>query len=74
MYSQSEILKKWKIGITKLNRILKENNIVPNEEKPYTIHSMVYLQRIETVTKRYDKAVIDELLKNIPLRLEKIEA
>ncbi|RZK14004.1 MAG: hypothetical protein EOO43_17020 [Flavobacterium sp.] len=69
MYTQTDISKKWKIGYVKLNRLLLANGIKPEAEKEMELHSMVYMSTYKVKAKYYSQEVIEELLRDIPLRV-----
>ena len=67
-YTVTNIIKRWKISKAKLQVLLDDNNVAPIDEKPVEINSMTYLQRFTVTARYYDSAVVEDLMKEYPLR------
>lgn len=71
MYTITSIHKKWKISKRLVEIILEDNFVKPIHTESMQLHSMVYLTKIVVTAKYYEAEVIEDLFKNIQLRLEK---
>ena len=71
MYTVTSIYKKWKISKRLIQVILEDNNVTPIHTDTVSLHSMVYLTKVIVTAKYYDENVVNDLFKNIELRLDK---
>ncbi len=68
MYSLTQITKKYKVSLIRLKSLLVEHNVTPIDTKSLELKSMVYLSTYEVKAQYFDEDVIDDILKEIPLR------